>query len=291
MEADAHGEHFRMPAVVWYPTTPEVPQTKQRYEAVFLGLAVKDGAVAPQAHRRPLVLLSHGLRGTRYDLSWLAERLVQAGYVAVAIAHPGVCATDYDKVRATQIWRRAGHLSAALDAMLRHPVWGPVIDPARVAAIGHSAGGSAVLALAGAKVDPERFLRRYPKAGPVPSQSSADGRFAAVVGLAPGTARVFADEGLHQVARPTLLVSGDQDWSTPENDNAARYAAQVPRARWERLAGTGHYVFKPVCSLYGKLRARGICIDGTGVDRAQAHEQTSRWVRAFLAQALREQLP
>lgn len=276
-----------MPAVAWYPAHPAAPEVSLRYESVFLGRAAPDAPLLPHAGPRPLVLLSHGLRGTRYDLSWLGERLAQAGYVAVAIAHPGVGASDYDRVAAVQVWRRARQLSAALDALVHHPTLGPQIDTAHACAVGHSAGGSAVLALGGAVVDPQRFARRYPASGPVPPADYGDARLVAAVGLAPGTGRVFADAGLHTVHAQTLLVSGDKDWLTPEADNAARYAAEVPGARWERLPGTGHYVFKPRCSLYGRLRARAICTDASGVNRAEVHEQVTRAVRLFLAKALR----
>lgn len=273
-------------AVAWYPAAAGAHESAVRYDSVFLGRAAPDAPFLPHAGPRPVVLLSHGLRGTRYDLSWLGERLAQAGYVAVAIDHPGVAAGNYDRVAAVQVWRRARQLSAALDGLARHPIFGPEVDTAHACAVGHSAGGSAVLALAGARVDAERFLHRYPASGPVPEVDYADPRLVAAVGLAPGTGRVFADAGLHAVQVPTLLVSGDKDWLTPEADNAGRYAVQVPNARWEHLAGTGHYVFKPRCSLYGRLRARAICTDGSGVDRGEVHERVSRSVRLFLAKAL-----
>ena len=272
-------------AWLWYPAGRDAPQSAQRYAAVFLGLAAKDAPPALQAPA-PLVVLAHGLRGTPYDLSWLGERLAQAGYLALAIAQPGVEAESYDRVLAPQVWRRAKMISAAADGLLTHPKWGPHVDGGKLLAVGHSAGGSAVLALAGARVDAARFARRYPSSGPVPTDGGADPRFVGVVGLAPGTARVFADEGIRAVDRRVLLVSGDADGLTPEADNAARYARLIPGAQWQRLPGTGHFVFKPQCTLYGKVRARQICTDGAGVDRRAVHEQTSRWVRAFLAQAL-----
>ena len=37
----------------------------------------------------PVLLLSHGLGGTRESLSWLGDQCSQAGYVVVQLQHPG----------------------------------------------------------------------------------------------------------------------------------------------------------------------------------------------------------
>ena len=51
---------------------------------------------------------------------------------------------------------RPQQLTRVLDALLASPEWGARIPAGRIGAVGHSAGGYSVLALAGAQADPQR---------------------------------------------------------------------------------------------------------------------------------------
>ncbi|WP_256788149.1 lipase [Frankia sp. AvcI1] len=129
-------------------------------------IASRAGAL-PLPGRRPLVLLSPGLGVGRRSLTGLAEDLASRGLVAATVDHayesvatvfPGgrtlTCVacdrmrTDADFAAASR--GRAADLSFVLDSLTgAHPAWrdAAVIDPARVAAVGHSLGGSAAASL------------------------------------------------------------------------------------------------------------------------------------------------
>jgi predicted dienelactone hydrolase len=135
--------------------------------------ALADTAVASRAGatplpgRRALVLLSPGLGVGRRSLTGLAEDLASRGLVAATVDHayesvgtafPGgrmlTCVacdrlrTDADFGAASR--GRAADLSFVLDSLLgSHPAWrgAQIIDPTRIAAVGHSLGGSAAVSV------------------------------------------------------------------------------------------------------------------------------------------------
>ncbi len=127
----------------------------------------------------PLVLFSHGSMGVRSSNESLFGELASHGYVVVSVDHPGhaLYSTDVDGQRVTidggylrdlrsenaaedparslelyRMWMdlRVGDLDAVLDHVLAEV---PGIDPTRIGLVGHSLGGSAVLAVARARDD------------------------------------------------------------------------------------------------------------------------------------------
>jgi predicted dienelactone hydrolase len=119
----------------------------------------------------PVVLLSHGLGGTREGMAYLGEAWGGAGYLVVALQHPGSDASVWSDVRPDQrmgalqraantrnLILRAGDVSFALDHL--HAVTedgmglGIPLDLSRVSVAGHSFGAHTALAVAG-----QRFPR------------------------------------------------------------------------------------------------------------------------------------
>lgn len=111
--------------------------------------------------KRPLVVLSHGSGGNPWQLSDLAKRLVQAGFVVAAPFHSGDNSRDHDHSTLTTWtnWQmRPTHLTAAIDAMARSGRWQVRTD--KVGVYGMSAGGHTALAMAGGKWSADN-LRRH----------------------------------------------------------------------------------------------------------------------------------
>jgi predicted dienelactone hydrolase len=148
----AGGTADTVPGMVWYPT--DAQSEPQRFGPFNLKAAL---GAKPTPGRHPLVLISHGNGGTEIGHAWLAETLATAGYVVVAIRHPG---SNYQDMSATgrpvYFTDRPSHLSKVLDQLLASERWAPLIDDKRIAAIGTSAGGHTVLALAGGQPQPTR---------------------------------------------------------------------------------------------------------------------------------------
>lgn len=126
-----------LPTTIWYPAAGVKPPTDDP------GGAVPGAPVA--AGRFPIVLFSHGLHSLPEQHAQLTVRWAAAGFVVAAPAYPhsrlGAARFDRADVRqqpadAWYVVRRV----AALDLALGDPFAGH-LDPSRIAAVGHSAGG------------------------------------------------------------------------------------------------------------------------------------------------------
>jgi predicted dienelactone hydrolase len=204
------------------------------------------------------------------------------------------------------VWRRAPDLTVALTGLLDDRTLGRRIDRRRIAAAGHSSGGLAVLLLAGARLRPGDFLASClaPGAGPdcglvaeldVPAirdldqagDSYRDRRIRAVAALAPVMGLAATAASLRAIDIPVDIVASPSDELVPFDQNAARYARLIPRARLTTVPGAGHFVFMPVCTLPGRLVAAAVCVDvATAPDRAAVHDETAGAVARFFGRAL-----
>ncbi len=147
IEVEAEGE--RLTAALWYPSDAPPGETTV---GPFAMAASRDAPVA--AGRHPLVLISHGTGGGRLNHRGTAIRLARAGYVVAAPEHAGDSWRDERYSGTAENWhRRPRQLSAVLDRLLGDAALEPHVDPARIGAIGHSAGGYSVLALIGGRAD------------------------------------------------------------------------------------------------------------------------------------------
>lgn len=138
---------------VWYPSTAEASTTVGG-NAVFLGVPA---SVEPPEEdvALPLVVLSHGgLRSAPDSGAWLAAALAAAGFLVVEVNGPSPV-TAGDAVE--EIWRRPEDISRALDLILADPAWGSRIDRTTISVVGHALGGTAALAIVGARLDPELY--------------------------------------------------------------------------------------------------------------------------------------
>ena len=144
---EAGGE--RLTTALWYPSDAPPGETTL---GPFAMAASRDAPVA--AGRHPLVLISHGTGGGRLNHRDTAIRLARAGYIVAAPEHAGDSWRDRRYSGTAENWRRRPRqLGAVLDRLLGDAALAPHIEPARIGAIGHSAGGYSVLALIGGRPD------------------------------------------------------------------------------------------------------------------------------------------
>jgi pimeloyl-ACP methyl ester carboxylesterase len=113
--------------------------------------------------RKPLVVFSHGLGGSRMGYSYLAKHLAAAGYVCVHPQHAGsdraiwtsnplsMFANMSKAAADDNAIARARDISFVIDTLLAGP-FAAQIDPARIAMAGHSYGANTSLLIAGATV-------------------------------------------------------------------------------------------------------------------------------------------
>ncbi|GGQ59499.1 hypothetical protein GCM10010166_31190 [Couchioplanes caeruleus subsp. azureus] len=131
-----------LPTTVHYPAAGTAPATPA---------PVDDAPSAPG--RFPLVLFSHGLTSYPEGYAALLARWAQAGFVVAAPKYPH---TSYgaERLDPSDIVNQPADASFVLDTLLApgHPV-AALVDPARVAAAGHSAGGITTVGLFSARRD------------------------------------------------------------------------------------------------------------------------------------------
>jgi dienelactone hydrolase len=151
----------------WYPAAaasrrrPRAPYASPRLAAA-LGLPrvrthARQGA-RPRSGRLPVVLFSPGLRTPRIVYQALAEDLASRGYLVVAVDHTGEAPVEFPGGRfavptlppprpiATAAATRLADMRLVLRRLPTLPR-GPQPDRRRVAAVGHSFGGSTAAAL------------------------------------------------------------------------------------------------------------------------------------------------
>jgi pimeloyl-ACP methyl ester carboxylesterase len=193
----SRGTDRPLPVSIWYPATGEPGGPAHRGAKVAAG-------------RFPVVLFSHGLTALPADYQALLTRWAAAGFVVVAPAYPHtgrgtplqVLDVANQPADASYVLTRVLDLErAGADPLRGH------LDPARVAAAGHSAGGITTVGLFTVARDPRLT------AGIV------------LAGSALGFGARFAGPPV-----PLLFVHGQRDEVVPYADGLALYR-QVP---WPR---------------------------------------------------------
>jgi predicted dienelactone hydrolase len=311
--------------LVWYPVdagATETPQSVGDSKALFdAGSAAVDAPIATAPAVFPLVLLSHGTGGAARQMAWLGTALARAGFIAVAIDHPGNSGAAETTVQGfTLWWLRPRELSLALDAAFADPSVGPRVDRARIGAAGFSLGGYTAIALGGASVDvaafhaycaqhptaagncqpppefPELISKMNALLASDPSYAKAmtsgggdvsDSRVRSVYAIAPAVGESVTVASLRAISVPVRVVFGTNDVTVAPPQNALRYASAIPGATLMTVPGAGHYTFLDTCTADGKALIPGpVCTDGPGVDREAIHAQVARDAIAFFEKTL-----
>ncbi len=284
-----------MRAIAFYPTSAPAETTQL---GPYLVAAAAGAPVAPGRH--PLVVISHGHGGTRLGHHDLATALARAGFVVASVDHPGDNARDLGGVATDAVYLgRPLQVSALIDAVLAAPALGTSVDAARIGAVGFSAGGYTVLALAGARPEPrrwERYCSTHPGAGEVCEgggrmrvlhphlKPKQDPRVRALVVMAP---LAIPLDALSRVRVPVRLYVAGEDAVLAVKDNAERVRRELPRPpEYRLLAGAGHYVFLAPCSEALRKEIPALCEDPPGIDREQLHAVLAAETSAFFRRAL-----
>lgn len=289
---------------LYYPTqAPERPIAMGPFTAHVAMRASPDPRV------KGLIVLSHGTGGSELGHSSLAEALARDGYLVAALRHPGDNWQDsslLSKSPSRFFVERPRQASRVIDAWLQDPDWkdriakddkGPLVG-----AVGHSAGGYTVLALAGGKPDLGLIRahcdshraedpifcsvglttqNRVPAVSPVQEIAAIkDARVRAVAALAP-LGVVFTAASLAEISIPTRVYAPESDRYLVARFHAERVAQNVPRAELRQVRNAWHYAFmdtpsSPIATVDGDIRA-----DPPGFDRGAFLKQMGVEVPAF----------
>jgi predicted dienelactone hydrolase len=261
----------------------------------------KDAPLLEDGVKHPLIVFSHGAGGNGSGYAWFGEYLAAHGYIVAMAYH--YRANTYDSsalyVR-NRIWQRPRDISLDISYLIQDKKWGPHIDPDRIGVAGHSQGGFTALWIAGAEVNPDRFiayqrgwknnemvpayLRQQMIIDAKPALGLRDHRVKAVFAMAPGDVQGFGmdESGLRRTAVPAYIMVGAGDTTTPPRENAEFAAKYIPRVQLDVLPGpVNHEIFGNECDQVGQDNYPETCVDAAGVDRAQLHQSIGKAALRF----------
>ena len=315
-QAQATEAGWRQITVAGAADSPAIPvalyfPTQAMARAVAMGpftVRVAFGT-SPDQRIKALILLSHGTGGSELGHSSLAEALARDGYLVAALRHPGDNWQDRSLLQASggrYFTERPRQASQVIDALLRDPEWKDRIasdaQGPRVGAVGHSAGGYTVLALAGGQPDLSRIIahcdseraddpifcsmgrsRPAPGSAPTPMPeipSLTDSRVRAVVALAP-MGIVFTADSLANVKIPTAVYQADLDRFLVPRFHAEWVARNLPGTMYHRIPNAWHFAFMDSPSMPIQTEDGDIRADPPGFDRPAFLAQLDRDVPGF----------
>ena len=289
---------------LYYPTKDLArPMTMGPYT---LNVAIRG---EPERQVKGLILLSHGTGGSELGHSSLAEALARSGYLVAALRHPGDNWQDTSLLTndpSRYFVERPRQASRVIDALLSDPAWKDRIardaQGPRVGAVGHSAGGYTVLALAGARADLARIgahcqanaaadpifcgMGRARLASAGLGLDVADRRVRALVAMSPVGVTLTADS-LASFKLPVRIYVAELDRFLVPKFHTDWVASKLPGADIRRVPNAGHFAFMdkpkwPLPTADGDVGA-----DPEGFDRAAFLWQLAEQLPAFFDQAWR----
>jgi predicted dienelactone hydrolase len=293
---------------LWYPTTDNPNPTEQAYPSGFLGHAMKEAQPLDAPERLPLILLSHGDRGRSTNLAWLAERLVENGYLVAGIDHWLNTTLNNEPEETVRLWNRPADLSFVLTQLLDDPSWGPRIDSSRIGVAGHSSGGYTAFSLAGAIYDVDAMTAycNSDDRGPdcdlaeevdfeqvdftTASESYRDERIRASFAMAPAAGNAIRVSSLAAISIPVHVVTTRRDELLDPSRNAIHYAKQTPRSTLTVEEEGGHFVYMSRCSLVSTIFTYflefDVCGSHSSVDRDGVQRRISKRAVTFFDENL-----
>jgi predicted dienelactone hydrolase len=300
---------------VWYPAEAGGNPVVLGESVFFQGTpALRNAPIAEG--RFPLILLSHGagLTGSPEGVSWIATPLARAGFVVAAPAHPGNSGKTRSAAETLKIWLRPGDLSETLDAMEKEAFFKAHLDPGKVGALGLSMGGGTALALAGARIAPERLAGYCDTDAINPSlcgwvrqsgvdlhalvpqsagRDNRDQRIRFAMAIDPAPMDVFDGKSLSGISIPVALVNLGRPGKIPVTTLASGAAKAIPSAGYTVIEDASHFSMFAACKPGAEELAQfeeigdPICADGDGRSRAEIHAQLIDLTTAAFNRALK----
>lgn len=274
---------------------------------------------APEDKVKGLIVLSHGVGGTELGHGSIAEALARDGYLVAALRHPGDNWQDgslLKKGAAAYFTERPKQVSRVIDALLQDPQWKDRIasdaEGFRIGAVGHSAGGYTVLALAGGQADLSRIRKHCederaadpifcgvsrnnapaaqqtvtPAAAPASLLPSLrDPRVRAIVLLAPAGVP-FTASSLAEVRVPTQIYEAEKDRFLVPRFHAEWVARNMPKAELYRVPDAWHFAFMDTPAMAIQTDDGNIADDPPGFDRKAFLARLGQEIPAFFDKAL-----
>ncbi len=215
-----------IPVLVMYPSTTLPRQTKT---GPYLLNVAMNAPIATGIF--PLAIISHGRRSYGLVFHTLARFLSENGFIVALPNHPGDNLFQRQSACSYQnLEERPKQITAVIDTLTTHKLFGCAIQTNNVGVIGHSAGGYTALAIAGG--EPHTGFMVKSALACQPSQSRGDAHMGssllpitiipakpdlrvravrAVVALAPDFSLFMHQRALAKISIPVLLMVAQRD--------------------------------------------------------------------------------
>lgn len=284
------------PVVVelWYPTNSLEPVDHPSDTIWVHPKEVRNAPIFQAKTKYPLVLMSHGHRGGRREATWLAEALVQAGYMVAAVDHYGDMRFHFDLSTAIRFWNRPLDFTFLLNQLEKDNQLQDRIDFERIGFVGYSLGGMTGLALAGGQAKNvrqtvlklashplhEKLIERFDLS--FAEKSYRDPRIKAMLLLCPAVF-VYTPESLKQIKIPIGLVAAIGDEVLPFNEHAYQIIHYMIPAKLKMVREEiSHYAFMNRVTDVGKLILhKALQTDPPCCDRDALHREVNAFAIEF----------
>lgn len=311
--ADEKPAHFAL----YYPTA-------EMARAIPMGPFPQTVAIngAPAPAVKGLIVISHGTASTELGFATLAQALARNGYLVASVEHVGDTWQD-QSMRATPgryFAERPRQISRVIDTVLADPLWSARLAQGAdgrplIGAIGHSAGGYTVLALAGgrpvlsrlrahceteAALDPVLCSLSHgigsasvQAGGAADAQEEpvqADPRVRAVMALAPMGA-AFSPSSLASITVPVAIYAGEKDTFLVPRFHASWVMQNMngTRTTLQLVPNAGHYAFMNTPTMNLPSPDGSVAADPAGFDRTAFLDRMAQESVVFFDMNLRQQ--
>lgn len=289
--ASAKGVAFK--AIVWSPCALAPVDTKIGPFSIH---AVRDCPI--EGNKLPLIIVSHGYAGSAFSHHDTATELANAGFLVVALNHPGDSALDLSRSGDLSVLlERPLDISRLLDYLLVDFSEASKIDPEKIGMFGFSRGGYTALVVAGANPDfynaklpcpdPEAPLCRQIKNSETAHLVLAhDARVKAFVVADPLNAFPEATT-LKNVRSPLQLWASEQGGEGVSQQSVIAIRDNLPvKPDFQLVPNATHYVFLAPCSTEMTSKFPQICKDSASFNRILFHASFNQNVREFFKKHL-----
>ncbi len=288
-------------AEVWYPTDEQDEATF--YDAMLgptpaklPGRAKRDAK--PTTKTFPLIIVSHGQPGTRYQLAYLGEHLASYGFVVANLEHTG--STYQDTTDADYVTSLVYRPEDILFAIAELPNFIANTDNSNVGLVGYSYGGYSAVNAAGVPLDKAaltEYCQKTNDEGPCfvlgdfyrleaarGATIKADPRIKAIFVMAPYGEPWLGAKSLAKLKVPLFVAAGDKDDVAVYAQNGLEYFRRAGSVNKYllTLAGAQH---NPYAECPESVRGVENCFDPVW-EPDQAHALIEHFATAFFGTVL-----
>ena len=277
----------------WTPCATSPAEIKLR---VYTLPGVRDCPVV--GDHLPLIVISHGHGGSYFGHHDTAETLADAGFVVVALNHPGDTASDMSRAGdLSALIERPTDIRRVIDFMLGAAPDAMKIDAQRIGFFGFSRGGYTGLVVTGANPDFRHAKVPCPDAqapicaeiarNEIPTQSLTHDPRIKALAIADPLSFFPTPESLRAVKIPVQLWSSEHGGDGVTPASVAALVDDLPaRPEFHLVPNAAHFAFLAPCSAALLQAVPEICTDTPGFNRAAFHREFDASVLAFFRKHL-----